>query len=376
MPNMPSSRSWFRAAIFVGLAVAVAGVSYLARYSKTNPVEFSKLDQESLVIRFSAWDDQCRAGTFDIREVRIREVQGIDSPWTKQFFACVSLASHQPASSKTSGSPPGDKDSQQLAVMAAAIQGMIAGHENPENDPCRWASSVSGNSVSSMEIRRCRLLHSVIQQRQGSGVLCKKAREMGVVDKDFADKDFGCSPDMSFIDGRPDRCGDGWDSVECRELAGLVAALRSKEPKDCAASPFCKVLSSRDVRACEPYLKQANKACCDGISSLTAKLKQRELVREAEAAKKQEQRSFKKGEPMLEISPTVLKRMKEIEEASVPTAARQKQLEQERQADIEKPLARDAKEKRIFKKGEPMENIPPDVQKRMKEIEAAGQTGK
>jgi len=117
----------------------------------------------------------------------------------------------------------------------------------------------------------------------------------------IADKDFGCSPDMSFVDGRPDRCGNRQYSLECWELSGLVAALRSKEPKDCSASAFCKVLSSRDVRACEPYLKQANKAFCD------------ELALRVAAAK--EQWSFKKGQPMKDIPPAVQQRQKEIEAA-------------------------------------------------------------
>jgi len=208
----------------------------------------------------------------------------------------------------------------------------------------------------------------------------------------IADKDFGCSPDMSFVDGRPDRCGNGQSSLECREFSGLVAALRSKEPKDCSASAFCKVLSSRDVRACEPYLKQANKAFCDEIAPMAAKQKSAEQARQADIAKKAlaaaNERIFKKGQVMEDIPSGALKRMKEIEEASAPTAARQKQLQQERQADIDrKPLARGATEQMDFKKGEPMENLPPAVQKRQKEIEAmgrqrqkeieaAGQTGK
>ncbi|OGR90689.1 MAG: hypothetical protein A2V88_10575 [Elusimicrobia bacterium RBG_16_66_12] len=160
----------------------------------------------------------------------------------------------------------------------------------------------------------------------------------------IADENFGCSPSMRFVDGSPDRCGDGPSSTECREWAALVGATRSGDAKGCSASPFCKVLSSHDVRDCEPYLKRANKAFCSGVALNAAQLK-RLADEDAKKARDME----------LEVA-------RQTEEQLKQEAAR-KVLEQERQS------------RRSFKKGEPMQTIPLDVEKRMKKMEAAG-TGK
>lgn len=331
-----SSRSRFHAFVSACLVVGAAGASHAAPAPREKTAKPAGYDLSSELKKYAAWSDQCRAGTFDFRAIQGSDLAAM--PDVTLAGACLSLSSTSSAPRKTSGNPSVDAKASRLAGNVSAIQGAVSGNKSPE-DLCRLVAEPD-SAPSALDMRRCGLLFPILRQKQDSGVLCKQARELGI-----ADENFGCSPAMRFVDGRPDRCGDGPVSEECRELAGLLAALRSGAPKDCASSPFCKVLASRDVRDCEPYLKRANKTFCDRIALNVAQLKRLD----SERAKKD-----------LELEQELARQEQEL----LKQEAAKKALEQERKA------------RPSFKKGEPMQAIPPDVEKRMKKIEATGQPAK
>jgi hypothetical protein len=150
------------------------------------------------------------------------------------------------------------------------------------------------------------------------------------------------------MDGKPDLCASSISdaSVEaleyCREEASLAAALRSGNPKTCAASPLCNALSSRQVQACTPYLVEANKLFCAAVS------KQMEVA--AALAKKQ----AAERQAALVRAAAELVQQRRIEE------------EQKRRAEA---LRKNTPPKQTFRHGQRMQTIPLAVKKRMEEIE-------
>ena len=253
-------------------------------------------------------------------------------------YACVSLAPSQPAARQTSGNPLIDRQAQQLARDVRVIRGGMSAGENELDGLCRGYSDRPDSPLASVDMRRCRLFFSILRKNQGSVALCKQAREMGI-----ADENFGCAQAMSYVDGRSARCTAGGE--KCRELAALVEALRTKDPRDCSASPFCKVLSSRDSRDCAPYLTRANTAFCGEIAPRAALQNRLEQVRRDEIAK----------------------------HALEQKQARQAEIARSEQVKAE--VVKKASEQRRFKKGEPMQTISSDILKRMEKIEAAGKKG-
>lgn len=327
---MLCSRRGLCVVILASLAVIAARETHVAAAPQTKPGKSVVLDPTVELERISVWHDQCRAGTFDILKVRGNDLPS--QPEVAISAACVSLAAPPSSPRGKSGNVFVDKQSRLTANFVLGIQRAMSGGEG--EDLCRLFMGSSDSLLSAMDLRRCQLFFSVLRKKQDSGSLCKQARAMGIADKNLCGNSF-----TRFLDGRPSRCEEGPQLLQCQELSGLVTALRSKEPKDCAASPFCKVLLSRNVRECEPYLKRANKVFCDQLTLRVAQLKRaeqereqilhQEELRQVEAARKaqeevarkaleqerQKQRAFKKGEPMHATSPELEKRMKAIEEA-------------------------------------------------------------
>ena len=253
-----------------------------------------------------AWDARCQAGTFDFRKIRGSDL--IATPEEVLALACVSLVLSGEGAIRLSGNAALDAQAQRLAGNAAGIGDALSGGDDATGKRCRLLSGHGAQSaLSATDRQRCDLLVSVLRQKQGGDALCRRARAQGI-----ADRDFGCSPSLRFVDGRPESCGseagaEPRDSLmECRELAGLVAALRSQDPKQCSAAPFCSVLAQRDARACAEYLKRANRSFCERIGPSLAQLRSLE---------KESLQGFKSGQPMQAIPPDVDKRMKEIEAA-------------------------------------------------------------
>lgn len=334
---MMSPLSLFRALILTAVVAASTGANAAAPAPGSKPAKSDKAASADDVKKISAWDAQCRAGTFDIRGVH-----GNDVPTYAELpLACVSLTA--PASAPGLASHPRSDSpmSRRLADKIRAIRGAMSGDASGDKDLCRLFVGHQDSPPTSLELRRCRLFFAVLRQKQDSKALCSQAQEMKI-----ADEDFGCSAAMSFVDGRSHRCA-GPGVAKCQELAGLVEALRSKAPNDISASPFSKVLTSHDVRDCEPYLKQANKTFCAEVAPKEALYRrQAEMLkasvakdaaeqerlwklemdkaerRKAEAAAKDAgKRKYKKGEAMQNMSADIEKRMKKIEEEGRKTEA-------------------------------------------------------
>ncbi|MFI5360692.1 MAG: hypothetical protein ACHQ49_01880 [Elusimicrobiota bacterium] len=283
-----SVRIWSLLFAFVGLVFFGAGETHADSSAAAKPSKSAGAPPKNLNVLVA----QCRAGTFDIRRVGSSETtltlaRGL-------AFACLSLASPSYSPSASSGSPEVDERALKLARQARFARDARDRTKSLE-ELCRAAFPAD----SGVSPRQCQLIGSALRRNQGSKDLCRRAREMG-------EEKFGCSPNMIFMDGDPGLLRDDGSKatmLENREIARLVGSLRSDDPKDCAASPLCKVLSSDDARDCDPYLKRANKAFCEMIIHEGA---------QAEGARK---RNFKAGEAMNTTPPEVLKRMKAIEAA-------------------------------------------------------------
>mgnify|MGYP001564575015 CR=1 FL=1 len=102
--------------------------------------------------------------------------------------------------------------------------------------------------------------------------LCGKEGEAGLTPDDEIDY---CRQRMVALQGSPKLCAAvKWphptDQDYCREKAALLAALRSGDAKECAASPLCKALGSGRSEDCAPYLAQARKMICAGAAQRKA----------------------------------------------------------------------------------------------------------
>lgn len=280
---------------------------------------------ESRMERLAPWAKRCQVATLDIRWVPQSDLR--DSDVTTQALACSSFAKNpSPPAKAESASRVGGK-ALDLSGTVRAIHAAVLQTSTPVDALCR--SAVLGDSSKTF-VRRCELFLSVIREKQGSAAFCKRARALGI-----ADAHYGCAPSDQFLDADPNRCLKGEGASECREMASLLRALRSGDPKECALSPFCRVLASHDARDCDSYLAKANKEFCDAIASEFAQLRKAAAENARFEREKEEQRQ-------------------------------RLELEKKRQADAREAAELARKSKKNFKKGEPMQAVPPDVEKRLK----------
>jgi len=296
---MMNPRGWFRLAVLAFFAVVAAAVSAGEPSPKTIRTKSTGVAIElpaTELAKFAAWDDQCRAGTFDIRSAAGIQPEGAALEYLKLHAVCASFVPSRANACADSFTAIKDfrRGCRSGKVMAALIQASAAGEGGPGGNVeaiCKELADDFPSEDRSSMVRVCGVLASVLRKGQGLKVLCNQVRESL---PDMADD---CASYFSFVDGTSKRCKK--DNKECAEWAQLVAALRSGQKKDCAVSPFCEVFSSRDIRACEPYLSRANKAFCADAAL---------LVRGG-----QKPQSFKKGESMQMIPPDVQKQINKLD---------------------------------------------------------------
>jgi|GEM_PF-3467748 len=171
--------------------------------------------------------------------------------------------------------------------------------------------------------------------------------------------------------GRPELCAsvpdykvnqDGLNDdgkVICRERAALVAALRSDQADACAASPLCSALSGRKTTGCASFARAASKTFCGQV----AKLNDDETRKESAAQSPDAQ--------TLALQAKTAKEQEAAKEAALKKAAAemvQHKLIVEERKRREEALRQKKAPPRQFRHGEKLQVIPPDVKKRMDEI--------
>ncbi|MFI5348091.1 MAG: hypothetical protein ACHQ2Z_00985 [Elusimicrobiota bacterium] len=261
---------------FCGLLLFISGRGRAAESAAEDSAHGSQ--------KYDRWIAQCRAGTLDIRKIRGSDVSLARDAYFA--FACQELAA--PKSAVKTGDPAVDAQTRHFSQSMQFIYTALSG-EKDSAKLCRPDSASQDSELTSLDMKRCELLSSALQQRKSSSAVCESARTMGIGGKDW------CGPSATFVDGASNRC----DNPKCKEKAALVAAMRSGERAACLASPFCKALSSHDARDCEPYFQRSNHSFCEGVA---AEMKKRQAGI----------RNFTKGQPMKSTSPDVEKRMKAI----------------------------------------------------------------
>jgi hypothetical protein len=235
---------------------------------------------------------------------------------------------------------------------------------------CKRYSCLTGGC----ESPGCDIFVSGLRDGQSLTAISEKFESAGLMTKTQAAA-FVHSANLVFMEGKPDLCASlskSNDAESCREKASLLAALRSADAQACAASPLCTALTSKDAAACSPYLKSANKIFCGAASKLAAD--------EAEAQSKVAALAAKK--PVGPAAPSA-GRIKALKEAAAKREAilkivaaanaQQKLLNEERMRQAEALRKKMAPPKTApLKQYHPHERkqiLPPDVMKRMKEIE-------
>ena len=167
-----------------------------------------------------------------------------------------------------------------------------------------------------------------------------------------------------FVDlqGLPDRCDSAKLSPErrldCRSKALLVSAAKSGRPQDCG-----------------PSLARANKLFCDGVAAAAAEqVKVLQRPKDSPEAKARAQADRAKMDALRDEK-TRLARTAEAERIKKADEERLRKDEEQRRAnavsEIQRKMGEESR-KKVFKKGEPMHDIAPDVLKKMQEMEDAG----
>ncbi len=380
----------FRRVFFAVLAVLTVGVCHAAPPSQPQQAKLGQKDagkntgkseerdrskdkeQQANLRKFSAWDELCRAGTFDIRAVKGRDSGS--PPELGVAYACLALASSAAAPAKASGNPGLDEDVRSLTGSVLAIHGVLSGGGYTEKACRLMAGTPEGQAPSSASKQQCQLFFSALRENKGGGLLCDQAKAKGL-----AGAGFDCSLAANVVDGNSKRCG-GPDALRCQELAGLVAALRSKDPGGCSSSVFCKVLKSRDARDCEPYLKKADVGFCARNAEELGKLKQAARGDADREKKDKDELAAKIRDQQAQIQAEAKKAQEDLaaktrDQKLMPAdaAAKLARSEQQAEAMAKKAAAKKAADEKFhkdkFNKMQPMQAVSTDIQKRMKEIE-------
>ena len=220
----------------------------------------------------------------------------------------------------------------------------------------------------------------------GTADFCAKVQAAGIVFKPGR----SCAAPLHFLSG-PAACDSAPLSAEdkrrCHDDAVLLKSLRSGDPRACAASTLCDAIINKNPRACGAYLAQANKGFC-GLVARLAKAAEGSAARRREAlaneaAAPERLRAIQKEEAArravrIEDPETAAKKAKKAEEVAAAKAAALKKSEAEA---VRHKMISDIRQQRKaallpknepppqFKKGTPLQRVPPEIQKRIDAIE-------
>lgn len=172
----------------------------------------------------------------------------------------------------------------------------------------------------------------------------------------------------------------------CRSRAALVAGLR--DPKQCAASPFCQALATKWPGACDPLRARFTRALCGRVTKdlsveknrlakeqqlLTQRAKEKSDAQAAAAAALRAKAEAALARSKTEAAAVQEKVAKKAEAEAAKKAAAEAAVKAK--ADIEARKAAEAKAKvekkgkPQFRKGEPMQKESPEVRELMKAVE-------
>ncbi|MBI5622763.1 MAG: hypothetical protein HY924_03190 [Elusimicrobia bacterium] len=223
--------------------------------------------------------------------------------------------------------------------------------------------------------RICGLLAQAVEKGD-SGALCAAVMGKSVVGSPAAQP---CAEQMRHLEGNSARCATVKDEAVrsfCSVKADLVAALRSKDPRLCAASPLCAVLTHRHASACEPFLQAANRQFCEHVARIAAPIEARKKEDAAKASKTKamfEEAAKREKERVAEFHKKRLEEERIFKEKIVATeyrmaqeAAAAKRAESEKRVKSREEAAR----KKQFRSGQRMQPMPLDA---LKEMEAVKQ---
>jgi hypothetical protein len=208
-----------------------------------------------------------------------------------------------------------------------------------------------------------------------AAALCSElaAKKLGVSDP------AECGRDAAFFSGDPARCSGikhPNDRDSCQARASLLAALRSPDPKACAASPLCDAQARRQSAACAPLLKPADASFCRMIGLVkgpavtreadkrAAEAKQRAQFDEVVRREKEKVAAFNKRR--MEEEKVLREKVAAAEVLKAQEAAAKKRAEDEKVVRAREEKAR----KKQFQAGQRMQSTPADA---LKVIEAVNQ---
>jgi len=210
------------------------------------------------------------------------------------------------------------EDVEFASVMAAVVGGKGDARAaceqfmSPQNRATK--QKMGGRRNKERHARNCDFFISAL--RRGSSDVCGEAKAAGVLEGPAFTQ---CQQRWLFIDGQPDRCAadpDKYDVQTCREKAALISALRTRDFRACALSPWCRAVSSGRGAACAPYLETAQKLFCAQANESVGPILKAKAAADARIAamKAKEKKTYSKGQPMRSTTPDVEKKMKQIEE--------------------------------------------------------------
>lgn len=277
----------------------------------------------------------CASGKIDLlgesganeQSAKFLSIAGSDSlAYLKLHQACLTAASDAPRSCDALASVPNGKkdclDDVEFANTASAILGKgdaLAACERFITPQGRaWKTKAGKPRDKAKHAQRCAFFVPAL--KRGSTDVCGEGEAAGVLGGPALEQ---CRRHWIYLNGVPDLCSadqDKFDEPVCREKAALLSALRTKDFRACALSPWCRVLSSGKAASCDPYLDSARKLFCAQVTEDVAPMMKAKAASDAKIAemKAKEKKKFAKGAPMRFTTPDVEKSMKKIEEKRNP----------------------------------------------------------
>lgn len=238
---------------------------------------------------------------------------------------------------------------------------------------CQKALDTAGLVPAEDRPRLCAMLLPAMKTGK-TAEFCAKAKAAGI----RFNPGHSCLTDMAFLTGKA-ACDAKHD---CHDETIFMDVLRAANPETaCAALPPCKAITTRSPAACSPYLISANKDFCAKVAAQAAKdaaaRKEKAAAEAAVAASIRKHREDLRAAPKVE-EPDLKERLKkkELEVAAAREAALKKSEAEAARHKMVSDIRQQRKAAQMpknepppqFKKGTPLQRVPPEVQKR---IEAA-----
>lgn len=301
------------------------------------------------------------------------------------YASCLALQGNEPACDQLEvpGRPAGGSAARCRTIAAEArfIHQTISGGD--ALSACRKVQEIEGRRGAAVD-RDCRSLVTLVRT-EGAKLSCESLARANLLTPQDS-----CDSIRAFWSGVPQDCDRGFvnetDRRLCRERAGLVAGLR--DSGKCSASPYCQAVASKWPGACDPLRARFVRALCPRVAKDIAaeqkRLAQEKALLDVKAKQKAEAQAAAAAEVRAKAE-AALARSKAEKLAAEESVRKKAEAQAAKQAMVEaavkakalieadKAAAAKAKAERKgkpqFRKGEPMQTIPPEVQEFMKAVE-------